>query len=229
MWLREQRFKADDTPFRQGYYVFGGVDQKGQVHNDLWLIEPHYEENEFALSRVTHEYINASKNLLSVKMKRLTEYSGRPPCPRIMHSTTVFRDWHKHFHLVVYGGRNDSIFQRTQNVALNDICLFNVHRLEWVALAMYGPMPCSRWSHCLALNRGTGTSGSGVDGFLIFGGVNLKNYCKSKVYQFQFLNSWYVPRSGGQEEEGPSEKLQLFTGNVKQKVELIKELLARDD
>jgi len=30
------------------------------------------------------------------------------------------------------------------------------------------------------MNRGEG-SGS-IDGFLVFGGVNLRNYCRSKVY-----------------------------------------------
>lgn len=113
-------------------------------------------------------------------MRKISNCSGRPPCPRIMHSATVFKDWHKHNHLVIYGGRNDTIYARTQNVALNDICLLNLHRLEWITLAMYGPMPCSRWSHCFTLNRG----GDTADGFLIFGGVNLRNYCKSRIYQF---------------------------------------------
>ena len=114
-------------------------------------------------------------------------------------------------------------------MALNDICLFNLHRLEWVALAMYGQMPCSRWSHCFSLNHGTGTSSSsgGIDGFLIFGGVNLKNYCKSRIFQFQFLNNWYVQKSifPKVEDEEVDEKIQMLISNVKQKSELIKEIL----
>ena len=111
-----------------------------------------------------------------------------------MHSTTVFRDWNQHYLLVIYGGRNDQIFARTQNVALNDICLYNVNRQEWQALAMYGDVPCSRWSHCFTMNRGEGAGNR--DGFLVFGGVNLRNYCRSKVYQFQILNRWYQPPKG---------------------------------
>lgn len=29
--------------------------------------------------------------------------------------------------LVIYGGRNDIIFSQTSNVALNDICIFNIN------------------------------------------------------------------------------------------------------
>lgn len=121
-----------------------------------------------------------------------------------MHNTTVFKDWNKHYHLVIYGGRNDTLYSRTSNVALNDICMLNVNKLEWITIAMYGQMPCSRWSHCFTANRG-GSSGA-TDGFLVFGGVNLKNYCKSSLYQFQILNKWYVPK-GMEEDEEIDEKL----------------------
>lgn len=144
-----------------------------------------------------------------------------------MHATTVFKDWNKHRLLVIYGGRNDQIYQRTSNVALNDISIFNVNKLEWTTLAMYGEMPCSRWSHCFTLNRGY-SSGS-VDGFLVFGGVNLTNYCKSRVYQFQILNKWYVPKGAAAAQDGAieeiDEKLQMMISSVKQKTELAKELL----
>jgi hypothetical protein len=60
-------------------------------------------------------------------MRRISQFSGRPPCPRIFHGTTTFKDWNKHNFLVIYGGRNDQIYARTQNVALNDICMYNVN------------------------------------------------------------------------------------------------------
>ena len=69
---------------------------------------------------------------------------------------------------------------------MNDICIYNINKKEWQVLAMYGQMPCSRWSHILTMNG----AGRG-DGFLVFGGVNLKSYCKSRIYQFQIWNSWY--------------------------------------
>ena len=52
--------------------------------------------------------------------------------------------------MVVYGGRNDDMYQHNRNVALNDICMFNVNKREWIAIAMYGMFPNSRWAHCLA-------------------------------------------------------------------------------
>jgi hypothetical protein len=218
MWMKRRAYSHEENlkglSFQEGFYLFGGVDQKGHTHNDLWLIQPHIEENELLLHAFTFEFLPHVKQSLSFKTTRLSNYSGRPPCPRIMHSSTVFRDWNKHFLLVIYGGRNDQIFARTQNVALNDICLFNLNKMEWQTLAMYGDVPCSRWSHCFTMNRGEGSGAT--DGFLVFGGVNLRNYCRSKVYQFQILNRWYQAPKGskkGQDNEAGGyidEKIQIL-------------------
>ena len=145
--------------------------------NDLWLIEPNYHENQKILSPNNCEYL--TKPFLTVNLKKIENFTGRPPCPRISHGATVLRDWNKHYLLVIYGGRNDSIYRKTQNVALNDICIYNVNTNEWTALAMYGQMPCSRWSHIFLNNRS-----HNPDGFFVFGGVNLNNYCKSRIFQF---------------------------------------------
>ena len=86
-------------------------------------------------------------------------------------------------------------------------------------------MPSSRWSHCFTLNSGAGTVS---DGFLVFGGVNLKNYCKSRIYQFQILNKWYkLPKDsfGNEQNEEVDERLEMMINNVKQKTELIKEII----
>ena len=85
--------------------------------------------------------------------------------------------------LFIYGGRNEEIFQKTENVALNDICIFNLNKKEWVAVAMYGRMPCSRWSHVVLPNRS-----HNADQVFVFGGMNLNNYCKAELYTFQILN-----------------------------------------
>ena len=86
--------------------------------------------------------------------------------------------------LVIYGGRNDTIFKMTNNVALNDICLFNLQTFTWESLAMFGQTPCSRWSHCMIAQDSKTNSAS--KGFLIFGGVNLTTYCKNKIQTFEF-------------------------------------------
>jgi hypothetical protein len=104
---------------------------------------------------------------------------------------------------------------------------------------MFGDAPVSRWSHCFVPNRGH-HSGS-ADGFFIFGGVNLKNYCKSRIYQFQILNKWYTPpaftkgfgkqdkTSAIEEEEGFDEKITTLASYVKQKTDIVKEILRGKD
>ena len=101
---------------------------------------------------------------------------------------------------------------------------------------MYGDVPCSRWSHCFTLNRGEG-NGS-VDGFLVFGGVNLRNYCRSKIYQFQILNKWYVPPKATKHGKGYDddtsggfidEKVQILAMQSKQKIDLIKEIVRKQE
>lgn len=104
--------------------------------NDLWVIQPCYKENEKFLASHTFEYM--MKATLGLNIQKIDNYSGKPPCPRIQHNATLFKDWNSHFLLVIYGGRNDALFAKTHNVALNDICIFNVNKLEWQALAMYG-------------------------------------------------------------------------------------------
>ena len=51
--------------------------------------------------------------------------------------------------LVIYGGRNDKIFEFTGSVALNDICIFNINLRQWEAIAMFGQLPMSRFKHAM--------------------------------------------------------------------------------
>jgi len=37
--------------YPQGFYLFGGIDQHGTMHNDLWLIQPDYSFNSKMMSR----------------------------------------------------------------------------------------------------------------------------------------------------------------------------------
>lgn len=87
-------------------------------------------------------------------------------------------------YLAVYGGRNDKMFASTQNIGLNDINIFNTFTCTWTALAFYGIQPCSRWAHVMIPSRT-----DSPNGFIIYGGVNLGNYCKmSTLHQFQIVN-----------------------------------------
>ena len=85
--------------------------------------------------------------------------------------------------MVIYGGRNDDVFDQIKNVALNDINLLNTVTMNWMQIATYGKHPCSRWSHIMVPYKS-----ESFNGFLIFGGINLRNYCKSNVHCFNVLN-----------------------------------------
>ena len=112
--------------------------------------------------------------------------------------------------------------------------MFNVNKKEWVALGMYGQHPCSRWAHTLTSNGSSRSS----DGFIVFGGVNLKSYCRTKVYQFEILNKWYsgpkkLGKEGwkevGEEKQEIHEKIEALHNNIKEKIDIIKEITSKKD
>lgn len=68
---------------------------------------------------------------LTLNVRQITNYAGQPPCPRIGASMVHLALGGKHGNgqhlLVIYGGRNDRVYESTGNVALNDICIFNLN------------------------------------------------------------------------------------------------------
>ena len=62
-----------------------------------------------------------------------------------------------------------------QTVALNDLHLLNLKNRNWMTLAIFGEeLPQQRWGHTLAASDKK---------LLIFGGMHLKNYYDSSVYE----------------------------------------------
>lgn len=108
-WSKED--KDDKTYFQEGFYIFGGMNQKGELKNDIWILQPYYHENKRALSDCTYEYLG--RPTLNFVLKKLTDFKGQAPCPRIFHQATKFKNWNNHHFIVIYGGRNDSIFSQT--------------------------------------------------------------------------------------------------------------------
>ena len=115
----------------EGIYLFGGQDRNGQLLNDLWFILPYYKYNQKLLTKNTYEYASHMPTLC-VTFKELTEFQGRPPTPRINASSCVIMNSKKEHIIVVYGGRNDEVFNSIKNVALNDINLFNTSTITWM-------------------------------------------------------------------------------------------------
>ena len=91
------------------------------------------------------------------------------------------------------------IFTRTNNVALNDICVCNLNTGQWEPVAMFGMMPCSRWSHTCVASTGTDyymnwddDSTNQNNKLFIFGGINLNSYCRTKMYTFHFQDNQHL-------------------------------------
>lgn len=174
VWCRRRM----DSDYEQGFYIFGGIDEREIYKNDLWLVAPDYDYNQTVINQ-DYSIVKGAK--IGLTVKKIENYTGMPPCPRSQFQMTNLQSNGEQL-LIVYGGRNDVIFKQTQNVALNDICVFNINKHQWEALAVFGQMPCSRWSHFMT--KVNGDTDSAADGILIFGGVNIKSYCRSILWNF---------------------------------------------
>lgn len=53
MW-REPRANIN---YLEGFYLFGGMDEKNVLHNDLWLFRPDFYFNRDALSLVDCDFV----------------------------------------------------------------------------------------------------------------------------------------------------------------------------
>ncbi len=76
----------------------------------------------------------------------------------------------------------------SNNIALNDLHLFDLLNLQWITVALFAsgpePLPLSRWGCSLVSADVAGGIGSG-DTIMMFGGLNTKNYCEGCViHQF---------------------------------------------
>lgn len=76
MW-REPR---QNLNYYEGFYLFGGMDDRNVVHNDLWLIRPDYYFNKDALSLSDTDFVGDYQ--LGMCLSKIEDFSGMPPCPR---------------------------------------------------------------------------------------------------------------------------------------------------
>jgi hypothetical protein len=84
--------------------------------------------------------------------------------------------------LCVYGGRNDDIFDKINNSALNDLNILNLVTLEWQEVAMYGKVPASRWAAQMCTSHYDIESRD--NSILLVGGCSLDSYCKPTLTEF---------------------------------------------
>eukprot|EP00826_Nyctotherus_ovalis_P054065 TRINITY_DN7061_c0_g1_i11.p2 TRINITY_DN7061_c0_g1~~TRINITY_DN7061_c0_g1_i11.p2 ORF type:complete len:124 (+),score=18.51 TRINITY_DN7061_c0_g1_i11:215-586(+) len=90
-----------------------------------------------------------------------------------MHQSTVYI----HPYIAVFGGRNDKTAFEGDTNCLNDLCLLNLVKNEWVPLLLYGFAPIARWSAGMAINSS--------QKLIIFGGVTDTRYCSFNGYELE--------------------------------------------
>ena len=167
--------------------MFGGQGQDdAELLNDLWLIRPNQLRNKGSIDIENLRYKSQDPEL-TLTIECISEFSGQAPCPRYG-ATMVHLNLQQSNQqlLVVYGGRNDNIYEWTGSMTLNDVCIFNINLCKWQTLAMFGQMPPSRTNHTmLALND----LGSHRADFLIFGGTNQNAYCRNRIYKFTLVDN----------------------------------------
>ena len=152
-----------------GFFLFGGLNEDGQATNTLFFIHFDIAANKEIIQK--GEYVKAAP--LKLTAKKFTNATGKPPCPRYAHGAAVFGNY-----FVVFGGRNNKLYSsEMKNLALNDLHLFDFHKEMWVTVAMFGDLPCTRWSPTLV---------SSSDKLILLGGMNLAHYCNNAVFELTF-------------------------------------------
>ena len=97
--------------------------------------------------------------------------TGKGPSPRFYHSACVFKNY-----FIVHGGRNDTQYNESlKTVALNDLHLLDIKTNTWNTVAIFtDEVPTERWGHSMVATNNK---------LMIFGGMNLNQYCESSVFE----------------------------------------------
>eukprot|EP00347_Sterkiella_histriomuscorum_P018240 403346262 len=101
------------------------------------------------------------------------EIKGSPPSARYGHTMNYFEQMNC---IIIFGGRNDTLFERTSNSQgnfLNDMWLLHLENMIWIHVSNIGDVPSPRYSMQSAIY------GSRL---VIFGGLNSKTYNNSDLY-----------------------------------------------
>lgn len=132
----------------EGIYAFGGKDQEGKILNTLKFLPVSSKRPQW----------------------RYPVVKGTPPQARYNHSVLFYEPLGI---LVVYGGKNDTLYGTSQEVCLNDIRIFNIEQMAWSPVSSYGNVPeVGRYLH------GAATFGTKM---FIFGGVGSQHFVDDEV------------------------------------------------
>ena len=149
--------------------MFGGLGQDGKPTDDLYFITFDHNSNIKCVIPNSGEYKHNSRPSVRLLARKI-EPTGRPPISRSQHAACIFKN-----KLIIHGGRTDLIYPIIHNVALNDLHIYDIEKNTWCAVAFYGDAPNSRWGHKLCASE---------QKIMCFGGMNLKSYNESEIYDF---------------------------------------------
>ena len=166
MALLTQNFKSKlnseaITFDKMGLYIFGGLNELKEPTNDLYFIKPCNKETNDVYDSRTGDFIEDIEPRVYFEIRKI-EADGLPPTPRFLHCAQ-----HISKYLCIFGGKNDELFTKLRNTALNDLHLYDIELKNWKTVAIYGYLPMSRWGHCSTAYQNQ---------MIIFGGKNLDRY-----------------------------------------------------
>jgi hypothetical protein len=143
------------TANTSGLLLFGGQDSAGSALNELWILRLPKAANR-KLSVVSPHF----------SWERLRP-AGITPKGRYGHTSVLVQGY-----LIVAGGRNDQMYQSERVIHLDEIIAYNIQTCRWEEINLAGTPPIGRWGACAEL------VGSKL---IIFGGMELSNYCNSDI------------------------------------------------
>lgn len=146
---------------KMGFYIFGGLNEKKEPTNDLFHIKPCTKENNELYDMKKGDYYEGVEPRVYFELK-VIKAQGTPPPARFMHTAELIGKY-----LCIFGGKNEKMFGKLKNTALNDIHMFDIELKSWQTFAIFGYIPMSRWGHCSTVYHNK---------MVIFGGNNLDTY-----------------------------------------------------
>ena len=79
MWIHERTFTREETTigkeYKEGFYMFGGVNREEEKLNDLWLIRPEYYTNKRMIDDFKFQYTCRDPEI-TLNVQQINNFSG---------------------------------------------------------------------------------------------------------------------------------------------------------
>lgn len=158
----KEKFAFHDKPNRikeEGVYIFGGLNGSGECYEGLTVLK---------IGQKPVSFIQP-------------ETAGTGPCGRFGHVSFHYKDINM---FVVFGGRNDALFESTNSCCLNDLWLLELENLIWIQAKIHGFPVSPRYSHAATLYRSEIVIFGGIsEGELIGGNVQVLETNQTEAYR----------------------------------------------